>query len=159
MNIEHLEHFKIEGKIRCILEDVNTGIKEIKEYSNLVTTAGKVAIVRRLVGIAEKANESQCTYGATGTDNTAPTVGDTTLGTELARKVIASSSYNAGTRTGTIRTFFTTAESNGSLKEYGMFGEDASAAADSGTLFDHANIDITKDNTKTLTVEVVFTVS
>ena len=153
------EGLKITGIVRCTLEDVNTGKKEIKEFKNLITNAGKVAIARRLVGIAELANEATCTYGATGTDNTAVAVTDTVLGTELARKIKASSSYVAGTRTGTFRVFFTTAESNGALKEFGLFGEAATAAADSGTLMEHANIDLVKDNTKTLTVEVILTVN
>ena len=153
------EGFKITGIVRCILEDVRTGKKEIKVYKNLITTAGKVAISRRLAGVALLANEGQITYGATGTDNTTVVVADTTLGTELERKVLASYSYDAGTRTCTIRVFFTTAESIGALKEFGLFGEAATGAADSGTLFEHANIDITKDNTKTLIVEVVITVS
>ena len=159
MNPNILENCILIGRVKCILKDVNTGEKEIKEYDNLIVNVGKVAIARRLAGIGLLANESQVTYGATGTDNTAPTVNDTTLGTELARKLVASTSYNAGTRQCTIRTFFTTAESNGALKEFGLFGEDAGAGADSGTLFEHANIDITKDNTKTLTVEVIFTIS
>ena len=149
----------LKGKVRCILEDVNTGEKIVKEYNNLVTNAGKVAIARRLANIGLYANESAITYGATGTDTTAPLVTDTVLGTELARKAVASSSYNAGTREGTIRTFFTTAESNGALKEFGMFGEEATGAADSGTLINHAAIDITKDVTKTLTIEVIITIS
>ena len=153
------ERLKITGIVKCTLEDVRTGKKEIKIYENLITTAGKVAISRRLAGIASLANEGQVTYGATGTDNTAVAVTDTILGTELERKVVSSSSNDSGTRTCTIRVFFTTAESNGALKEYGLFGEAATGAADSGTLLEHANIDLTKDNTKTLTVEVVITVS
>jgi len=149
----------ITGIVRCTLIDVRTGKKEIKEFENLITNAGKVAIARRLVGIAELANESQCTYGATGTDATAPLVTDTVLGTELARKIKASSSYVVGSRTGTFRVFFTTAESNGAIKEWGLFGEAATAAADSGTLMEHAALDITKNNTKTLTVETILTVN
>ena len=45
------------------------------------------------------------------------------------------------------------------LKEVGTFGEDAGAAADSGTMFNHAAINITKDNTKTLTIDVKFTIT
>jgi len=153
------EGLKITGIVRCTLEDVRTGKKEIKEYKNLITNAGKVAISRRLAGIALLANESQITYGASGTDNTTVAVTDTVLGTELKRKVLSSTSYVAGSRTCTLRVFFTTAESNGALKEFGLFGEAATAAADSGTLMEHANIDLTKDNTKTLTVEVILTVN
>ena len=149
----------ITGKVICTLEDVRTGKIEIKEFDNLITNAGKVAIARRLVGIAELANEGKNTYGATGTDATAPLVTDTVLGTELTRKLKSSSSYVAGTRKSKFRVAFTTAESNGALKEFGLFGEAASGAADSGTMFEHAAIDIVKDNTKTLIIEVVITVN
>ena len=137
--------------------DVITGEIKIKETRNIIVTAGKVAIARRLGGIALLANEGQITYGAVGTDNTAPTVGDTTLGTELARKAVSSSSYSSNVIT--INTFFTTAEANGAIEEIGMFGEAAAAAADSGTMFNHALESITKDVTKTLLLEVQITVS
>jgi len=159
MNRNILENCILIGRVKCILEDVNTGRIEIKEYDNLVTNVGKIAIARRLAGIGLKANEGQITYGATGTNAAAPDVTDTILGTELERKLVASSSYNAGTKQCTIRTFFTTAESNGALKEFGLFGEDAAGGGGSGTLFNHAAIDITKDNTKTLTIEVIITIS
>lgn len=149
----------LKGKVRCILEDVNTGEKIVKEYDNLVVNVGKVAIARRLGSIGEKSNEGEIMYCATGTDNTAPTVNDTILGTELARKPVASSSYNAGTRSCTVRVFFTTAESNGALKEFGNFAEEATGVADTGTLINRVNIDITKDASKTLTIETIFTIS
>ncbi len=149
----------ITGKVICTLEDVRTGKKEVKEFDNLITNAGKVAIARRLVGIAELANEGKNTYGATGTDATAPLVTDTVLGTELTRKLKSSSSYVAGTRKSKFRVAFTTAESNGTLREFGLFGENASGAPDSGTLFEHAAISLIKDASKTLIIEVIFTVS
>lgn len=145
------------GRVKCILTDVKTGEQEIKEYNNLIVTVGKVAIARRLGGIALLANEGQCTYGAVGTDATAPLVTDTVLGTELARKALSVTSYVSNVIT--LRTFYTTAEANGALKEFGLFGEAATAAADSGTMFNHAAIDLTKDNTKTLIVEVTITIS
>ncbi len=149
----------ITGKVICTLVDVRTGKKEIKEFDNLITNAGKVAIARRIVGEGEKTDEGKGTYGATGTDTTAPLITDTVLGTELTRKLKSSSSYVAGTRKSKFRVAFTTAESNGTLKEFGLFGEEATGAADSGTLFEHAAIDIVKDNTKTLIIEVVITVN
>ena len=159
MKLNIPESFNIKGKVKCILEDVNTGEKEIKEYDNLIVNVGKVAIARRLAGIGLKANEGQATYGATGTDATAPDVTDTILGTELARKLVASSSYNAGMRQCEIRTYFNKTESIGALKEFGLFGEDAAGGGGSGTLFNHAAINITKDNTKALTIVVTITIS
>ncbi len=161
-NIKYIlneELSSITGIVRCTLIDVRTGKKEIKEFKNLITNAGKVAISRRIVGIDQISNEGKGTYGATGTDDTTPLVTDIALGTELARKLKSSSSYVAGTRKSKFRVAFTTSESNGTLKEFGMFGEGASGAADTGTLFEHANIDIVKDNSKTLIIEVIITVN
>ncbi len=147
----------ISTKIICTLEDIYTGKKIVKEFHNVICTVGKVAIARRLAGIALLANEGQITYGATGTNTNVPAAGDTVLGTEIARKQVASSSYTSNTCE--IRTFFTATESVSTLKEFGLFGENASATPDSGTLFNHAVISVEKLNTQTLTVAVVFTIA
>lgn len=149
---------KISGKVRFIFTDVKTSKREIsKWYKNLIPTEGREAIARRLGNIAEKANEGIVTYGAVGTGTTAPQNSDTQLETELVRKLISSTSYASNVIT--IRTFFTTSEANGSLKEFGLFGENASGTQDSGTLFQRVNIDKTKTSAKTLTVESVITIS
>jgi len=149
------ELINIKGKVRVILTDVNTGEQDISEWKqNLVTTAGKVAILRRMGNIATKTSEGMITYGAVGTATTVPVVADTTLGTELARKAVSVSSI-AGSQL-TLRVFYTTAEANGALKEFGWFGEEATAAADTGTLFNHVLIDKTKTAAKTLTIEQIF---
>ncbi len=147
----------LSTKIICTLENIYTGEKIIKEFHNIICTTGKVAIARRLAGIAEKANEGEITYGATGTSGAAVGAGDTTLGGEIERKQVASSSYTSNTCE--IRTFFTADESVGAVEEFGLFGEDASAAADSGTLFNHALLSVAKSNAQTLTVSVVFTIA
>jgi len=147
----------ISTKIICTLEHIHTGEKIVKEFHNVICTVGKVAIARRLAGIALLANEGEITYGATGTNTNVPAAGNTTLGTEIERKQVASSSYT--TNTCEIRTFFTAAESVGALKEFGLFGEAASGVADSGTLFNHAVISVTKSALQTLTVSVVFTIA
>ena len=144
----------VSGRVRFILTDVKTGAVDVGPWvKNIVPLSGRTAIARRLVNAAALENEGMITYGAVGTGITVPTNSDTTLGTELARKL-------AATRTNTdnkitIWIFFTTAEANGSLKEFGLFGEAASATADSGTLFQRVLIDKVKDNTKTLTVESI----
>lgn len=149
---------KISGKVRFIFTDVKTGKKEIsKWHKNIIPTEGREGIARRLGNIAEKANEGMVTYGAVGTGTTTPQNSDTQLETELARKLISSTSYVSNAIT--IRTFYTTAEANGALKEFGLFGEDASGAANSGTLFQRVLIDRTKTASKTLTVESVITIS
>lgn len=141
----------IEGRIKLILYDVVT--KEIEEtpwIKNLITTAMKTAISNQLRGQGNAPNPGVITYGAVGTDDTAPDIADVALGTEIER-VTVSYTEIAGT-TVTIRCFFNTSEGNGTLKEFGWFGEDATGAADSGTLFNHVAINKVKTNTKTLTV-------
>lgn len=126
-------------------------------YDNLVTTVGKVAVARRLGGAGVKANEGEITYIAVGTDGTAATIGDTTLGTETARKT---TTY--GGLTGTqvsIRVYFTKSEAVATLLEAAGFGEDASGAADSGTMYNRVIINVAKTNQKGLQVELLVTVA
>ncbi len=146
----------MKGKIRVILEDIYTGEKDITEYDNILPTVGRVAIGRRLIKEALLQDEAVITYGAVGTGTSTPVNGDTTLQTELTRKQISSGNYISNVIT--IRTFFTTAEAVGSLKEFGLFGEVATGAADSGTLFQRVSIDKVKTNTKTLTIESIITI-
>ena len=148
----------VSGRVRFILTDVKTGAVEVGPWvKNIVPLSGRTAIARRLVNAASLANEGIITYGAVGTGITVPVAADTTLATELARKL-------ASTRTNTdntiiVRIFFTTAEANGSLKEFGLFGEAASATANSGTLFQRVLIDKVKDSNMTLTVESEITIT
>lgn len=148
---------KLKGKVIFTLHNPITEWKEVKEYDNLITTAGMTMVARRLGDIGLLANEGIASYGATGTDATPPVAGNTQLGAELARKVFADTSYSANEIT--FNTFFNTGESNGVLKEWGVFGEAATGTANSGTLLEHAAIDITKTGAVTLTVETVITVS
>lgn len=158
MKVNGVDRFIISGRIRLILTDVKTGKTEISRWEkNLMPTAGRQAIGRRLGNIALKANEGMVTYGAVGTGTTAPVVGDTKLETEICRKLIASADYSSNVVT--IRTFFATSEAIGDLKEFGLIGEEASATPDTGTLFQHVAIDRTKTNTKTLTIESEITIS
>jgi hypothetical protein len=61
-------------------------------------------------------------------------VGDTTLGTEVFRDVFTSKTYAAGQII--IKYFLASGSANGNtLTEAGLFGDDATGAADSGTLF------------------------
>jgi len=74
------------------------------------------------------------TYTAIGTGTAAPAVGDTTLGTETARKAITLRERAANVLL--LQTFFPAADCNVFLKEVGVFGHStASATPDSGVLF------------------------
>ena len=151
-----LDKIKIEGVVKITMADVITGEVEITKYKNIIPLVARAVIARRLLS-SSGGNDGLITYGAIGTGTTAAASGDTKLQIEIARKVLASSSVTSNVLT--VRVFFTTSEANGDLREYGLFGEDATAAADSGTLFERVNINRTKTNTKTLLIESRITIS
>lgn len=148
---------KITGVVRGWLRDAKTGkLKAYFEHRNLVVDSGKSAIAARLAGDVAVANRGEITYGAVGTGGSTPAAGDTTLETELFRKVLALRQFSGNVAT--FRLFLNTSEGNGTLLEFGLFGEDASGTADSGTLFNRVNINKVKTVAETLTIEAQITV-
>jgi len=147
--IQKDEQVTLKGQLKIELHNVVTGERDVVVYPNLVTTVGKESIASALKGTTVN-NQGIITYCALGLDDTAPALGNTDLGSELARKAV--SVRSVANNIATFQTFFTTSEAIGALKEAGLFGDDASAAANSGTLFCHAAIDRTKSSSDTLTL-------
>jgi len=124
-------------------------ILSVNLYKNITTTVGRTAIAKVL---AQEENTCKITYGAVGDDNTAAVVGDTVLANEVARKLVTSISYSGAVVAA--RLFLNTSEGNpsgGTLKEFGWFGEGASATVDTGTLFTRLVVTETKNSTISLT--------
>lgn len=145
----------IEIKINVIgtFRDAKTGkiTHQFKKH-NLAVNTGLYSIAARLAGLDIPANKKgTITYCALGTGTTAPAAGDTTLETEIFRKQVSVRSSTLGVAR--FRTFFNTSEANDTLKELGLFGDDASATADSGTLFCRLAIDRVKTSAETLTLD------
>jgi hypothetical protein len=154
-------NIKLHGRVRAILHDAKTGSEKFNTgwQKNLIPTAGLAAILHRLANDAVKTNEGMITYGAVGSGAAITTPGDTIMENEIDRKAVS-----VTTVTGldlNIEVFFTTAEGNGAITQWALFGEDASAAADSGTMFEHISFDtpFTKSSSETLTVEVTLSIS
>jgi len=105
----------------------------IIEGLNLITTVGKGLVGDMLIDAS--GYDTGLTYQAIGTSNTAPTVSDTQLGAEAARKAVTSKSRSGNEIT--LSTFFTAAESSYNIQEAGIFGHDASSTPNSGVLFSH----------------------
>ena len=120
-------------------------------YKNIIPTVGLAAIVRRLCDNQLKTSEGIATYGAIGTGTNPAVLADIKLQTEYLRKSLSVRTPD-GT-TAVLRMYMTTTEGNIAITEYGVFGEDASASADSGTLFERVIISKTKTSAKTLTIE------
>jgi len=149
------EKFGIKGRHKFTFRDAVTGeIKRVSEYDNLIVNVCKNMIAQRLAG---DGNGCNITYGAVGTNATAPAAGNTTLGTENARNAVTTISDSANVVNAT--TFFGASEANATLTEFGLFGEAATGSADSGTMVNHTAISETKTSSETLTIESVLTIS
>ncbi len=105
--------------------------------------------------LAEEAGwDTGITYLAIGTNNTAPAITDSQLGTESARKAIATPVYRVSNRL-QFKAYFPSADCNVAIKEVGLFGHStASAAANSGETFNHALL--TYDNSGGSPVDLTF---
>jgi hypothetical protein len=146
----------IKGELTLTLKNAKTGkIEGIKHYANLVTTVGRKMLADNLTNSSPD-NTPKINYVALGTDATAVANGDTTLGTETYRNTTASATNadNIAYITG----FFDATEVTGTFEEAGLFA-DGTGAADSGVLFSHVNISITKSVTQTLTVDWVIQIT
>lgn len=154
--IRHSEIIAPVGAVALILADGKTGrIKEVTFVKNLITTAGKNSIAAALQGTTAN-NQGIITYCAVGTDSTAPAASNTDLGAELFRKLISVRSVT--NNAALFQTYFTTSEAIGTLREAGLFGDDASSTPGSGTLFAHVAINRTKTANDTLTLNWTVTI-
>lgn len=144
---------KMKGKVRVILKDCLTNkiTKDTGWINNVVPTVGRTAIAKVMAGVATKANAGEITYCAVGTGIVTPNITGVKLTTEIDRTPTSGASTNVDNEVN-IRAFFTTSQGNGTLKELGLFGEDASASVDSGTMFQWITFDVVKTSGETMTV-------
>ena len=142
------ENIGMKGRVILTTRDAKTGkIIERRESDNLIVTAGRQETANLWRGAAATAFG----WTAVGTNNTPPVIGDTTLNTELFRKIWTSDTL-AGTTVTTSTTYATT-EANGTLREAGQFN-----AAAAGDMFNRVTFaDLVKNNTMTLTVDFEIT--
>lgn len=150
------EAISITGKVTFTIRDAKTAeIKRIYEYDNLNPTVGRTMIANNLTNTSPD-NTMRVNYVALGSDATSVANGDTILGTETYRNLIASqtNSSNIAYFTG----FYSATETSGTYNEAGLFS-DGTASADTGILFSHVNISITKSASETLTIDWTITIS
>ena len=144
------------GMVLIELRDAKTGkLKSSDLVKNTFVTAGKNSLAAGIMGTTSN-NQGIITYCALGTSAVAPALADTTLTTEIFRKLI--SVRSVALNVATFQTFFTTAEGNGTLREAGLFGDNATGVADSGTLFSKLAINRTKSSSDTLTLSWAITI-
>lgn len=122
---------------------------------NLITTVGRAVIAQRL------ANDTTYTgiinYGALGSNSGAVANGDTTLGTEVFRKVVASASDT--NNIAFIDFFYSKSDTNGTYEEFGTF-IDGTGSVDTGQMWTHALTGgWVKSASESLTVAAQYTIT
>lgn len=152
MKIIKKELIKVTGIVRIIKKDIYGKIIGISNYKNIITTIGLQMICDAII---ESADFTGITYFALGDDDTNPAIGDTLLGNETFRKQIA---FRERTNQSIVlSSYLTTSEANGTYKELGHFGNDATITLESGDLFNHTEINETKTDDVTWTIEQTIT--
>jgi|WetSurMetagenome_2_1015567.scaffolds.fasta_scaffold100197_2 hypothetical protein len=136
------------GALNIILIDEKTHHVDISSYHNLFVTVGRNSLAERLKG---SLTAGIMTYCALGTGTNAPNAADTKLQTEVFRKLISVRSRTDNVAR--METFYLTTEANYALKEAGLFGDDATATVDSGTIFCRTAINRTKTSAQTMIIQ------
>lgn len=111
------------GDLKIVLTDENGQIKHEQEIKNLVVTTGKNFIASRM----KDATATAMSHMAIGSGTTAAAAGDTTLGTELGRVSLTSTTVT--TNNVAYVATFPAGTGTGAVTEAGLFN-----ASSSGTL-------------------------
>ena len=144
-----------EAQFECILTDALTGKVRLRRlFKNL--TANTATYVYARVCAGNTLYTGAINYVAVGTSSLTPMVTDTQLNAEVARVIYSSRSFSLNQAFFSF--FFNTASANFSLQEIGLV-IDGTTVANTGQLFDHANIDVNKTSSDNLTVNATVTFS
>lgn len=118
----------IKGRVRAVLTGADGAVKHVEEVDNLITTAGRNALIARL---ASSPGTAVPTHMAVGTGATAAAAGDTTLGTEVDRNALTSNTVSGNVLT--MVGDWAAGDATAALTEAGVL-----SASSSGTLFSRA---------------------
>jgi hypothetical protein len=142
------EQLKASGSLRVVVFDKNGAVKEEHYLKNLVVSVGKNFVASRMVGTTS----AVMSHMAVGSDGTAAALGDTALGAELGRVVLASSASTANVVTYTAT--FPAGTATGALVEAGIFNAGAAGIMLCRTTFAVVNKSIDDAMSITWTVTI-----
>ena len=136
--------------VEIILRGPDGEIKQHEHVENLITTAGRNAIVERLDSSPSTAQPS---HMAIGTGTNAPAAGDTTLQTEIDRNALTSNVAAANVLT--MIADWAAGDGTGAITEAGVLN-----AASSGTLYSRATFSVVnKGSSDTLQITWTYTLT
>lgn len=137
-----ISDLRVTGAPHFQLRDSTGVIKAEFTVPNMVVTSGKTFLASR----ATSATVPVMSHMAVGSDSTAATAADTTLGNELGRAVLVSSTSDANTMT--YVAFFGAGVGTGALTEAAIFNSDTGGVMLCRTTYAAIN----KGDSDTLTV-------
>jgi len=156
MQTKSKESFGMKGEYKFTIRDAKTGkIKRTYHYENLIPTVGRQQIAAALAATLGTLPEIEITHSSLGSGVTAPANGDTTLETEVFRKIIASGTFASNQLF--VTAFYIAAEAVGTHREAGLH-INGTITPDSGILFSHVAINVTKSASETLTIDYTVTI-
>lgn len=128
--IDTSDTLKLVGDLVIVKTD-QFGNTERFERKNLVVSAGKTNIAARMAGNTV----AVMSHMAVGTGNTAAVVGDTTLGSELARVALSVTGGTPSSNTVTYSATFPAGTGTGALQEAGVFNNSSGGTMMCRTVF------------------------
>jgi hypothetical protein len=84
------DDLKLKGRLDIVVTSEDGVVKQEESVENLVVTTGKNFVASRMAGTSS----SVMSHMAIGTDSTAASAGDTSLGSESARVALTSTTVN-----------------------------------------------------------------
>ena len=145
------ETLKPTGKLNIVLRDKNGKIKEELNVDNLVVTTGLNYIAARMTDTARPTDMS---HMAVGSDATAATLGNTTLGTELGRVALTGGEGAPSTNTIVYTATFGAGTGTGALTEAGVLNASSGGTMLCRTTFSTVNKGADDSVTITWTVTI-----
>ena len=142
------EQINVTGNLEVVLRDASGNIKDTRSIPNLVVTVGKNFIASRM----KDATATAMSNMAVGTSSTSPAAGDTTLGTELAR--VALTSTTVSTNTVAYVASYAAGTGTGALVEAGLFNAGTAGTMLARTTYSEINKGASDSLTITWTITV-----
>ena len=140
-----------QGDVNIKALDKDGNILQEDNLKNLITSAGKNLLAESL---RNGSLDAEIKYIAIGSDNTAPSSGDTTLGNETFRKAVTSQTAGGSVGVTITNLYVAPEEAVGTIEEIGFFsGSSASSTTDSGTLFARVLYSRTKTAVESIQIE------
>ena len=153
-----MDRLILKGKYEIQAVDLKGREVWKKTYNNLITSFVYSSILKYYnyteEGPTPAATLLDLNYFAFGTGTTAAAESDTTLGTEIARKLYTSKSWTGKTFQALCQ--LGTAEANGEIKELGVFAN-GTATTDSGDLLSRAIVSISKNSNLVFNIRYLLT--